>query len=206
MFEGISEMCCDSDTPERATDQSSVDDANSGDQCAAETEAPPQDESSRATSPQEAFDDLRASIEALQCDVGDLREFAARMNDYLCKDVAKHRRDGMQSALESLFQLHDALYTKVTAMVSGEDEPNTFILNCLENLQGELARHSIEVIEPKPGDKINLDVMFLAGAVHCAWWREPDRVARVIRCGFVQESDERYEVLRKADVAVYRRT
>ena len=198
-------MCSDSELPEQATDQPSVDDASSGDQCAAETDAPPQGESIPATSPQEAFNDLRASIEALRREVGDLRGFAEGINDYLCKDVGKHRRDGMQSALESLFQLHDALYTKVTAMASGEDEPNAFILNCLENLQGELARHSIEVIEPKPGDKINLDVMFLAGAVHCGWWREPDRVARVIRCGFAKESDGRHDVLRKADVAIYRR-
>lgn len=198
-------MCSDSEMPGQATDQPSVDDASGADQHTAETEAPPQEEPSRAASPQEAFNDLRVSIEALRCEVGDLRDFAEGVNDYLCSDVSKHRRDGMQSALESLFQLHDTLYTKVTAMVSGEEEPNAFILNCLENLRGELARHDIEVIEPKPGDKINLDVMFLAGTARCSWWREPDRVDRVIRCGFARESGGRYEVLRKADVAIYRR-
>jgi molecular chaperone GrpE (heat shock protein) len=194
--------------PGQTADTPLLDDDSSEARPVAETTEPAQEppqELARASSPQEAFNDLRDSIEELRGEVGQLRGFAEGINNYLCTDVEKHRKEGMKAALESMFQLHDTLYAKVTVMVSGDEEPNAFVMNCLENLQGELARHGVEIIEPKPGDKINLEVMFLAGTTRCSWWRNPDRVSSVARCGYAREIDGRHEVIRKADVTIYRR-
>jgi hypothetical protein len=114
--------------------------------------------------------------------------------------------EGASAVLDSLFHLHDTLFARVTAMEAGRDAPEPFIVNLLANVEGELARHHIVAIRPRPGDAINLDVMFLAGSAPCAWWREPDRVARVMKCGFACRHEGAYEVIRKAHVEVYRRT
>ena len=75
--------------------------------------------------------------------------------------------------LESLFHLHDALFAKVCAMEAGRERPDPFLVNFLQNVEGELGRHHVAVIRPQPGDRINTDVMFLAGSAPCAWWPRP---------------------------------
>ena len=90
-------------------------------------------------------------------------------------------------------------------MESGLEKPDGFTVNFLENMKGELLRHNIQVIQPQPGEPLNLEVMTLLGAEKCAWWRTPDTVARLHQCGFVYDPEGPRLLLRKAVVDIYRK-
>jgi len=166
------------------------------------TQTGPDREKPKGRSPQEAFDGLRTAIEVLQAEV---RDVAQTLKDHVTEVDHCDQAAAMMPAIESLFEIHDVVFTKVIAMESGKDAPDGFVVNLLENVEGELARHGIQVIRPRSGEKINLEVMSCTGSARCAWWREPNTVARVHQCGFAQEDDDTPRVLRKARVDVYRR-
>lgn len=183
--------------------------------------AAPTDEPARGTeareekparrSANEAFAELTASVAALWQDVSDLKEANVSVLAEFEEEVERERREATHAVLLSLFHLYDALYGRVVAMEAGQAEPDGFLVNLLENLEGEMERHHVSVVRPQPGslldpgDRVCRELMNFASAVKCPWWRAPDTVARVHECGFVYDDGERREVLRKARVDVYRR-
>jgi len=160
----------------------------------------------RARSPQEAFDALRGSIEAMGRRIGALGETTESLRREVREVLADEPAEAARAMLESLMRLHDIVFTRVTSMEGGPERPDGFVVNLLANLEGELLRQNIVVIRPHPGERVNLDVMSFVDAAPCAWWRQPDTVARVRQCGFAQEDDRGVRIIRKARVDVYRRT
>ena len=153
----------------------------------------------------EAFAELRDEIESMQGQLEDIRGYTEKVKDFVSQEIPKNRLKAMEPALESLYGLYDILFSRIQAMESGLEKPDGFTVNFLENMKGELLRHNIQVIQPQPGEPLNLEVMTLLGAEKCAWWRTPDTVARLHQCGFVYDPEGPRLLLRKAVVDIYRK-
>ncbi|MCS6897783.1 MAG: nucleotide exchange factor GrpE, partial [Nitrospira sp.] len=155
--------------------------------------------------PAEAFSQLADAVNAMRAEISELRQFVRTCDERLVRDVDQHRAEGMTAVLHSLMRLHGQVYRHVSAIESGNVEPNPFISHLFESIEGELAEHGVQVIRPQPGDELNFELMTTIGSIPCAFWRKPDRVAQVASCGFVLQVGLARRILKKAEVTVYRR-
>jgi|GEM_PF-1353787 len=177
----------------------------SGATAEAESAAPPPEAQASTRSPVEAFAELSAAVHALRDEMDEVGSFVRLCKDKLLRQADEYRWEGMQAVVESLMRLHELIYRQVTAMEGGNVRPDEFMINLFQVLEAELGTHGVEVVTPHPGDSVNFDVMTTIGTVSCPFWRKPDRVAQVSRCGFVLRTQADHRVLRKAEVTVYRR-
>ncbi len=156
-------------------------------------------------SPADAFDELKQVLRDSCGDVSEIGAFVRACRDKLLRGADEFRYEGMRAVLESLLRLHDRLYRQVTAMESGEHQPDTFVISLFETLETELRVNGVEVIRPHSGDEVDLAVMTTIGVAPCPFWRKPGRIAKVESCGFMLNMDSTSALLRKAEVTVLRR-
>jgi molecular chaperone GrpE (heat shock protein) len=131
------------------------------------------------------------------------QEIAKTSAETVSRVEAEAIRETRRPFVESLIQIHDQLFRRVNAMEAGEEKQDPFVVRLFETLEGEFRQNGIEMIRPEPGGPVELNYMKLLEQVKCAFWRKPDSVAKVFRCGFRYIDPER--IIRKADVAVYRK-
>lgn len=160
-------------------------------------------------SPAEAFDELKAAVNRSAAEIADLWEFSRKVKDKLFKAAELHRMDGMLPLLDSMLQIHQILFARVTSMrgngkkVKGDAE--TFIVTLLETLEEELARHGIDTVEPPRGAAFDVHTMECTRTVRRSKKDEGNTVAAVNRCGFLYKpsSEGAPRVLAKAQVEVF---
>lgn len=159
----------------------------------------------KKSDPAKAFQDLRETVLCIDNKVEEIEEFVRLAKDKLFNEAESYRMEGQRPVLESLFQLHNLLFSRVTSMEAGETEPDGFVINLLDNLEGELERHNVKVIRPHSGETIDPKYMELLQSKEARFWRKPDTVATVHSCGFIIQKGNYGQVLRKARVDVYRK-
>lgn len=147
-------------------------------------------------SPQKAFNELRDEVRFLRAGMGEVSEYMRNLKEY----VDETRVEVQKPLLDSLFQIFHTLFTHVVAMEGGQEPPDAFTVQLLNQLEGELARHNITVIRPRPGDPVDLRIMSTTGREKRPFWRKPNTVARTRECGFLLNDEI---VLREARVDVY---
>lgn len=156
-------------------------------------------------SPAKAFAELAQTVHCMRGDLYEIRSFASRCKDKLFRQAEEYELEGKRAVLDSLIRLHDLVYRQVTSMEAGNVHPNPFIINLFKILEGELLCHGVDVVRPQPGDDINLELMITTGTESCPFWRKPNKVARIARCGFILRDVSDRPNLRKAEVTVYKR-
>jgi hypothetical protein len=151
---------------------------------------------------------LEEQLTRSQDKVNELHTYAHRWTDTLLAEALGRATRAFDIVLSQvIYPLHDQLFTRVCAMEAGQEEPDPYLLNLLQNLEGYLDRIDIMVIRPQPGEAFDLKHMETLGAVPCRFFRKPDTVARVHHCGFALRHalKEGQNVARKALVDVYRK-
>ena len=128
-----------------------------------------------------------------------------------------HKIDSLQreadTALDRILQqlawpLHDRLYASAVAIEAGNEAAKAgLILALLEQLEVSLAEcFDVHVIKPRPGEPYVREQMTAIEAIQAKrLWHRNETVAHTIRCGFHIGEDDNCRVLRKAEVAAYRR-
>lgn len=156
-------------------------------------------------SPAEAFAALGDAVDGMRLDLNDVSAFVRICRERLLRQADEYRVEGLRDALCSLMRIHDLVWRQITSMEAGNVRPDGFILTLFETIESELKTHGVEVIRPQPGDDIDLEIMTTIGAAKCPFWRKPDRVAQVHRCGFVRKSEAGRQILQRAEITVSRR-
>ena len=147
---------------------------------------------------------LDRSIADLADRVDEVSEFAVKAKDALFTKAEHVKIAARQPLLESLFRIHDALFTRVQAMETGHEQPEPFAMGLLDSIEGELGRNGVEILRPQPGDEPSWDVMEAIGSRKKPFWRRTGAVAAVHRCGFAECRGRRRTVLRKAEIDAYK--
>ena len=140
--------------------------------------------------------------------IDDIGDFVRRSRDVLFREAEEYRREGRLPVLESLFRVHDLIFRRVAAMEAGESGPDAFVIEILRHIEHELKQqHQVSVLRPDPGTPVDLQSMNTLKDVPAGkfFWRKPDTVARVHRCGFAQIVGEEEKILRPVEVDVYRK-
>lgn len=134
------------------------------------------------------------------------------MGDFvrICKEKLLHeadvyRQDGAKPFLEVLMQLHDLIFRQAQSMEAGRDRPDPFVTNLFQTLEAELSSLGIDVIRPASGDPPDLAIMKAIATEPCPFWRKSDRVARIHTCGFACHLNDQWQLIRKAEISVYRK-
>lgn len=156
-------------------------------------------------SPAEAFAALGEAVGAMRLDLDDVYAFVRICREKLLRQAEEYRLEGLRDALHSLMRLHDLVWRQVTSMEAGNVKPDAFIVTLFQTIESELRTHEVEVIRPQPGDEVDLEIMTTIGTTKCPFWRKPDRVAEVLRCGFVRNSEAGRQILQRAEITVSRR-
>jgi len=115
----------------------------------------------------------------------------------------------LNRVLEHLaYGLHDRLFAAATAIEAGNETAKAgLILALLDQLEAALAEHfDLHVVKPRPGDTYDRASMTAIEAVQARrLWNRNETVAHTIRCGFHIGTDDECRMLRRAEVAAYRR-
>jgi len=156
-------------------------------------------------SPVEAFSELRAEVRGLHANIENIGSFVQTCREKLLGEADDYRAEGKHDILQSLMRIYDIVFQRVIAMESGNERPDRFIIDLFETIEAELNTHGIEIVRPQPGDPIDLQVMTTVGAVPCPFWRKSDRVAQVVRCGFIYKMEVMHRNSRKAEITVFRK-
>ena len=181
-------------------------------------------EASKKASPAEAFSRLEDAVWKVHGNVDGIGDILQRFKEILPDDPDEYRREGRSEVFESLFQLHDFVFTRVIAGETGKTSRNSFIVDILKYIENELERHDVYVYRPQLGSQIDLKYMRTLQAVpidsdekidtvarvyRCAFallfGDKSETVAQVHRCGFAMRLGDKGRILRMADVDVYRR-
>ena len=169
-------------------------------------------EKPKKTDPAQAFNRLKDKVSDLVTAVGrvdanlsQIGQFTHMVKEALGQDADDYRSEGQREVLKSLFRLHQAVYTCVTAQEAGIARTDGFVVNLLDLIEGELGRHQVTVIRPQPGEPVDLDYMETQRDEPARFWRKADTVARVLRCGFALQEHNAERVLQSALVDVYRK-
>ena len=181
-------------------------------------------EEPKKASPAEAFSRLENALWQVYGNVEGISEFVQEVKGILPDNPEEYRREGRLEVFESLFQLHDFVFTRVTSIEAGKTARNSFIEDIMKYIENELERHDVYVYRPQLGSKIDLKFMRTLQAVpidsdekidtvarvyRCAFallfGDKSETVAQVHRCGFAMRLGDKGRILRMADVDVYRR-
>ena len=194
----------DDDASARWTSTPPEDEADDGE--SPEAEKPRKPDAAQAFSRlKDVISDLAGAVDRVDKNVGQIGEFAYAAKQALFQNADAYRSEGRLAVLKSLFRLHEAVFTCVTAQEAGVAHPDGFLINLLALIEGELERHRVSVIRPHPGDPVDLTYMETQRDVPARFWRKADTVARVLRCGFAFQEDDATHVLQLALVDVYRK-
>jgi len=153
-----------------------------------------------------AFRELRDSVFCIDNKIEEVGRFIRVAKDKLIKDAEQHHLEAIVPVLQSVFRLHDIVFKRVTAMETGEREPDGFAMELLQLVEDMLVEHDVQVVRPQSGEAIDLKLMDLQRDVPARFWRRPDTVARVHACGFVLSVGGMQRVLRSCRVDVYRKS
>ncbi|MBN1803884.1 MAG: nucleotide exchange factor GrpE [Sedimentisphaerales bacterium] len=154
----------------------------------------------------EVFQELKSVVLGMDYKLDEVSRFVHLAKDKLVRQSDEYINKGKMNVLESIFELHDRLFCRVMAMEAGSLEPDSFSIELLKHIQDILSTHGIDVIIPQPGDRFDMNYMESLRAVPAKFWRLPDTVANVEKCGYSQQITETEEkVLRPARVNVYRK-
>lgn len=156
-------------------------------------------------SPAEAFAELAAEVRAVRTSIIETDVFVRTCREKLLHEADVYRAEGQHDVLQSLVRVYDAVFQRVTAMEAGNERPDRFTIDLFGVVEAELKSHHVEVVRPQPGDEVDLALMTAIGTVRCPFWRRPDRVAQVARCGLIYRGNISHRNSRKAEVTVYRR-
>jgi len=164
----------------------------------------------KPTSPKKAagevFQELKNVVVSMDFKLEEVSQFVHLAKDKLVRQSDEYINEGMMKVIESMFELHDMLFSRVMAMEAGILEPDSFSIELLGYIQEKLKKHGINVIIPQPGESFDINYMESLKAVPARFWRLPDTVANVEKCGYSQQITEIEEkILRPARVNVYRK-
>ena len=154
----------------------------------------------------EVFQELKNIVVGMDYKLDEVGRFVHLAKDKLDRRAEEYVNEGKMKVLESIFELHDMLFRRVMAMEADSLTPDSFSIELLEYIQETLKKHGIDVIIPQPGERFDMNCMESLRAVPARFWRAPDTVANVEKCGYSQQITETEEkVLRPARVNVYRK-
>ncbi len=154
----------------------------------------------------EVFMELKQVVLGMDYKMDEINRFVHLAKDKLVRQESDYIRQGKMDVLESFFELHDLLFRRVKAMEAAVVEPDNFNIELLKFVREILAKHDIDVIEPQPGEVFDMNYMESFKAEPARFWRVPDTIAHVDKCGYIEQVSEIEEkVLRPARVTVYRK-
>ncbi len=153
----------------------------------------------------EAFQDLKNSVIGMDFKLDEISQFVHLAKNKLTCEADEYISQGKLKVLESFFELHDMLFNRVMAMEAGSLEPDSFSIELIEYVTDILEKHGVEVIIPQPGEYFDMNYMESLRATPARFWRKPNTVANVEKCGYSIQDGTNRKILRPARVNVYRK-
>jgi hypothetical protein len=161
-----------------------------------------------ARSPAEAFTELAAEIAQTRREVAQVADFVRGAGSTLHRTADELFLEGADAAIRGLLRIDDLLF-KQTRQSNGsqKDAPGAELAALLRQaLDGELRSLDIQILEPAPGDDLDLSRMVTIANVPIPLLRcrRAGTVAEVISRGYVYSTASVERILKKAEVVIWR--
>lgn len=174
----------------------------------APSDAEPAPQQEPARSPAEAFAELAAQISHARRDIAQVADYARGTGAQLQRALEDAFLDGADAALRGLIRIDELLFKQTRGSADDAmDGPSAALAAMLaQAVEGELRSLDIHVLEPEPGDEMDLARM-VAIANRPApplRARRAGTVADVITRGYAFVTGDSGKVLKKAEVVIWR--
>jgi hypothetical protein len=161
-----------------------------------------------ARSPAEAFAELAAQISHARRDIAQVADYARGTGAQLQRAYDDMFLEGADAAIRGLIRIDELLFkqtreTNATSMCSETVALATMLGQALE---GELRSLEVHVLEPQPGDELDLARMVAIAnrPAPLLRGRRVGTIAEIISRGYVFVTPQREKVLKKAEVVIWR--
>lgn len=159
-------------------------------------------------SPAEAFADLAAQIAHARRDIAQVADFARGTGAQLQRAHDDVFLQGADAALRGLMRIDELIFKQTRERTTSSMHPETAALATMigQAIEGELRSADVQPIEPEPGDDLDLSRMIAIAnkAVPLLRGRRAGTVADVVSRGYLYATPQREQILKKAEVVIWR--
>ena len=161
-----------------------------------------------ARSPAEAFADLAAQIAHARRDIAQVADYARGTGAQLQRAYDDVFLQGADAALRGLMRIDELIFkqTRDRTVASMHSETAALIAMLGKAIEGELRSAEVAIIEPQPGDDLDLSRMVAIANRPAPLLRQrrAGTVADIISRGYVYVTQHREQILKKAEVVIWR--
>lgn len=161
-----------------------------------------------ARSPAEAFADLAAQIAHARRDIAQVADFARGTGAQLQRAYDDVFLQGADAALRGLMRIDELIFKQTRDRTTSSMHPETAALVTMigQAIEGELQSVEVEIIEPQPGDDLDLSRMIAIAnkPAPILRGRRAGTIADVISRGYRYTTSHREQILKKAEVVIWR--
>lgn len=161
-----------------------------------------------ARSPAEAFADLAAQIAHARRDIAQVADYARGTGAQLQRAYDDVFLQGADAALRGLMRIDELIFKQTRERTTESMHPETAALVTMigQAIEGELRSVEVQPIEPEPGDDLDLSRMIAIAnkPAPVLRGRRAGTVADVISRGYLYTTPHREQVLKKAEVVIWR--
>lgn len=176
----------------------------------AHSESPPAEAepSEPARSPAEAFAQLATEISLARRDIAQVADFARSSGALFQRDYADVFLQGADAAIRGLIRIDELLFKQTRESTSSSMHSQTLALASMlgQAIEGELQSLDVRLLEPQPGDSLDLSRMVAVAnrPAPVLRGRKVGTIAEVISRGYIFVTPERQKILKKAEVVIWR--
>jgi molecular chaperone GrpE (heat shock protein) len=173
-----------------------------------EAQSPSSASSEPARSPAEAFAELAAQIAQARRDIAQVADYARGTGAQLQRAYSDVFLQGADAAVRGLIRIDELLFKQTRENATSHFHPETAALATMlgQALEGELRAIDVQVLEPQPGDELDLARMVAIAnrPTPLLRGRRAGTIAEIISRGYLFASPDREQILKKAEVVIWR--
>jgi len=159
-------------------------------------------------SPAEAFAELASQISQARRDIAQVADYARGAGAQLRRAYDDVFLEGADAAVRGLIRIDELLFKQTRESASYSIDPEVAALAAMlgQALEGELRSLEVHVLEPQPGDDVDLGRMVAIAnrPAPLLRGRRVGTVAEVVSRGYVFMTPHRVKTLKKAEVVIWR--
>lgn len=162
-------------------------------------------QSVKKKSPADAFLELKDVVNTMRAELYDLKEYSSALVDISDQQKRSQKEEGRREGIDSLSRIHQLLFRKVVNMDMGKEDNNSYIRQLYDNVKGELEGLGVTFILPKISTIPDYKYMVAVGSTKSSIIHKPKTISKIEACGYYIKNNDEINILRKAEVVVYRK-